>query len=283
MLASITAAIRTEGEQTRKEVGILSERIANMEGMSGRVIAIEEKFEVFSATLESLQRELHEIKLEKSAPRGSGSSNVSTNIGGSASTLQWGNSANSQSVASAWTPSTALIRGFSPYNSGASTRLNKVDTVAAAAKILELLPPQERKLFRPLPPFVSNYQLQFQVAASAESSVVRAALEVWNEAITAKEHLINGHAVKASLEASPRRKLQYRNVNAAMEALIKAGVGKEKFEICHRSLQLVGSISHECVGSTPYASGTWAWRKSGILALGVTAAEASEIMEAPFH
>ena len=106
-------------------------------------------------------------------------------------------------------------------------------------------------------------------------------MELWNGAIESKGFTIRGCSVRASLEASPRRKLQYRNANAAQNALFAVGITTAQIEICHRSLQVVGTQTHVCVGSTPYASGNWAWKKEGLVALGITASSIERLLESP--
>ena len=170
-----------------------------------------------------------------------------------------------------WVPRTVQIRGFAPYGCPVSDKLTKAQFKPEVANIMAALPREVREGVRATPPFVLNYQITLVVEGQGGWQEVRSAKLAIEKALAEGDVRINGRELRVGTQTSPARKLQLSNLFSALDALKAKGVGEEKVEVCHRTLQIYQVPGYGLVGKS--CEGSWRWEASTVGEMGLSQAE----------
>ena len=80
---------------------------------------------------------------------------------------------------------------------------------------------------------------------------------------------VRGHALKVSIELSPRRKTTLTNMFRAETSLKKSGVNPESLLLCRKSCKILSTVTNEDLGETPKGSDAWVWHHGKCSGCGV--------------
>ena len=172
--------------------------------------------------LENLRSEIGEFRrngVEQGRQFGEQSSDTSSTAG----------SANSP-VQGEWCPKTVLVRGWAPFGSPASQKIDRVEYKKVANELLSCLPHclQNNVVVRAL--FAANFQISFGLKDGGSWDSCRAVQEALIAGVESNMISVRGHELKVSIELSPRKKITMTNMFRADTFLKKSGVVSQELQ-----------------------------------------------------
>ena len=173
---------------------------------------VQQCLEAVSDRMDKLQEQLDAVRKEACSDDTSTAASVATVTTGS----------------KPFAPSRIFVRGWAPYGSSTTSRINEAAAIQLQEKVLQLLPQARRHHLEAEKPYFSNYQVAFRIK-DPDLRRDTAMLRDWREALEASPIHIRGNEIKISMEASPLRKKQYQGFVQAKRLLEE----KDKQDITH--------------------------------------------------
>ena len=118
--------------------------------------------------------------------------------------------------------------------------------------------------------FAANYQISFGLKDGGGWDSCRAVQEALIAGVESNMINVRGHALKVSIELSPRRKTTLTNMFRAETFLKKSGVNLESFLLCPKSCKILSTVTNEDLGETPKGSNAWSWHLEKCFGCGVS-------------
>ena len=201
--------------------------------------------------LEDLRSEIGDFRrsgVEQSRQFGEQSSETSSTAGSTNSLVQ-----------GEWCPRTVLVRGWAPYVSPASQKIDRVEYKKVANELLSCLPHSLQNNVVVRAPFAANFQISFGLKDGGGFDSCRAVQDALIAGVESNMITVRGHELKVSIELSPRKKITSTNMHRAAAFLKKSGVSPESYLLCHKSSRILSTMTKEDLGETPKGSNVWVW------------------------
>ena len=201
--------------------------------------------------LEDLRSEIGQFRrsgVEQSRQFGDQSSDTSSTVG----------SANSP-VQGEWCPRTVLVRGWAPFGSPASQKIDRIEYKKVANELLSCLPHCLQNNVMVRAPFAANCQISFGLKDGGGWDSCRAVQEALIAGVESNMISVRGHELQVSIELSPRRRTTLTNMFRADTFLKKNGVNPESYLLCPKSCRILSTVTNEDLGETPKGSDVWVW------------------------
>ena len=174
------------------------------------------------------------------------------------------------SVQGEWCRKTVLVRGWAPFGSPASQKIDPIEYKKVANEFLSCLPHCLQNNVMVRAPFAANFQISFGLKDGGGWDSCRAV----QEALIAVWRLTWLMCVvipsRSRLELSPHRKTTLTNMFRAETFLKKSGVNPEFFLLCPKSCKVLARWSNEDLGETPKGSNAWVWHLEKCSGCGVS-------------
>ena len=153
-----------------------------------------------------------------------------------------------------------LVRGWATFGSPASQKIDRIEykkVANEANELLSCLPHCLQNNVVVRAPFAANYQISFGLQDGGGWDSCRAVQEALIAGVESNMINVRGHALKVSIELSPRRKTTLTNMFRAETFLKKSGVNLESFLLCPKSCKILSTVTNEDLGETPKGSNAW--------------------------
>ena len=131
-----------------------------------------------------------------------------------------------------WCPRTVLVRGWAPFGSPASQKIDRVEYKKVANELLSCLPHSLQNSVMVRAPFAANFQISFGLKDGGGFDLCRAVQEALIAGVESNMITVRGHELKVSIEQSPRKKITSSNMHRAAAFLKKSGVSPESYLLC---------------------------------------------------
>ena len=170
----------------------------------------------------------------------------------SSDTTSTAGSSNSFSLAE-WCSRTVLVRGWAPFGSPASQKIDPIEYKKVANELLSCLPHCLQNNVVVRAPSAANSQISFGMKDGGGWDSCRAVREPLIAGVESNMINVRGHSLKVSIELPPRRKITLSNMFRAESFLKKSGVNSESLDL----------------GETPKGSNVWVWHREKCSGCGV--------------
>ena len=161
-----------------------------------------------------------------------------------------------------WCPRTVLVRGWAPFGSPASQKIDRIEYKKVANELLSCLPHCLQNNVVVRAPFAANYQISFGLKDGGGWDSCRAVQEALIAGVESNMISVRGHELKVSIELSPRRRTTLTNMFRADTFLKKNGVNPESYLLCPKSCRILSTVTNEDLGETPKGSNDWVWHSA---------------------
>ena len=161
--------------------------------------------------------------------------------------------------AAEWCPRTVLVRGWAPFGSPASQKIDRVEYKKVANELLSCLPHTLQNNVTVRAPFAANFQISFGRKNGGGFSACRAVQEALSAGVESNMITVRGHDLKVSIEKSQRQRTTLSNMHRAAAFLRKSGVSLESYLLCHKSSKILSATTKEDLGETPKGTNVWMW------------------------
>ena len=158
-----------------------------------------------------------------------------------------------------WCPRTVLVRGWAPFGSPASQKIDRVEYKKVANELLSCLPHSLQNNVTVRAPFAANFQISFGLKNGGGFNSCRAVQEALSAGVESNMITVRGHGLKVSIEKSQRQRTTLSNMHRAAAFLRKSGVSSESYILCHKSSRILSTMTKEDLGETPKGSNFWVW------------------------
>ena len=169
-----------------------------------------------------------------------------------------------------WCPRMVLVRGWAPFGSPASQKIDRIEYKKVANELLSCLPHCLQNNVMVRAPFAANYQISFGLKDGGGWDSCRAVQEALIAGVESNMINVRGHSLKVSIELSPRRKTILTNMFRADTFLKKSGVDPESYLLCPKSCRILSTVTNEDLGETPKGSNVWVWHPEKCSGCGVS-------------
>ena len=169
-----------------------------------------------------------------------------------------------------WCPRMVLVRGWAPFGSPASQKIDRIEYKKVANELLSCLPHCLQNNVMVRAPFAANYQISFGLKDGGGWDSCRAVQEALIVGVESNMINVRGHSLKVSIELSPRRKTVLTNMFRADTFLKKSGVDPESNLLCPKSCRILSTVTNEDLGETPKGSNVRAWHPEKCSGCGVS-------------
>ena len=176
----------------------------------------------------------------------------------SSDTSSTAGSANS-SIQGEWCPRAVLVRGWAPFGSPASQKIDRIEYKKVANELLSCLPHCLQNNVMVRAPFAANYQISFGLKDGRGWDSCRAVQKALIAGVGSNMISVRGHVFKVSIELSPRRRTTLTNMFRADTFLKKTGVNPESYLLCPKSCRILSTVTNKDLGETPKGSNVWVW------------------------
>ena len=197
-------------------------------------------------------------------PSSGGGGGGGPSLGGAA---QSKGSANSGGGAGAFEPRHVYVRGWAPFGARADAKLDRTGYGIKAGELQRMLPEDMRVACQTLPGYALNHQITFKVVGGAR--MCYAIVDMLRLKVEEHQFLVNGKAVKVSVELSPERRQSVAAFFHSLERVEREITDKERYETCPRGLKFYEKPCWEIIGELD-AKGQWRWGLSGLALVGAT-------------
>ena len=168
-----------------------------------------------------------------------------------------------------WCPRTVLVRGWAPFGSPASQKIDRIEYKKVLNELLSSLPHCLQNNVVVRAPFAANYQISFGMKDGGGRDSCRAVREPLIAGVESNMINVRGHSLKVSIELSPRRKITLSNMFRAESFLKKSGVNSESLLLCPKSCKILSTVTNEDLGETLNGSNVWVWHREKCSGCGV--------------
>ena len=158
-----------------------------------------------------------------------------------------------------WCPRTVLVRGWAPFGSPASQKIDRVEYKKVANELLSCLPHSLQNNVTVRAPFAANFQISFGLKNGGGFNSCRAVQEALSAGVESNMITVRGNGLKVSIEKSQRQRTTLSNMHRAAAFLRKSGVSSESYILCHKSSRILSTVTKEDLGETPKGSNFWVW------------------------
>ena len=158
-----------------------------------------------------------------------------------------------------WCPRNVLVRGWAPFGSPASQKIDRVEYKKVANELLSCLPHALQNNVTVRAPFAANFQISFGMKNGGGFSACRAVQEALSAGVESNMITVRGHDLKVSIEKSQRQRTTLSNMHRAAAFLRKSGVSPESYLLCHKSSKILSATTKEDLGETPKGTNVWMW------------------------
>ena len=169
-----------------------------------------------------------------------------------------------------WCPRTVLVRGWAPFGSPASQKIDRVEYKKVANELLFCLPHSLQNNVMVRAPFAANFQINFGLKNGGGFDSCRAVQEALIAGAESNMITVRGHELKVSIEQSPRKKITSSNMHRAAAFLKKSVVSPESYLLCHKSSWILSTMTKEDLGETLNGSNVWVWHSQKCLECGLS-------------
>ena len=161
-----------------------------------------------------------------------------------------------------------LVRGWAPFGSAASSKIDRIEYKKVANELLSCLPLELQNNVMVRAPFAANHQISIGIKDGGGWDSCRAVQLALCAGIETNAIEARGHQLKVSNELSPHKRSTLRNMFRAESSLKKIGANSESYILCHKSSKIL-SYTDEELGGTPKGSNAWVWNRENCATCGV--------------
>ena len=155
-----------------------------------------------------------------------------------------------------WQPQHVLVRGWAPFGSCPSAKIDRVECKKLLEDLLQLLPDCFRNQDVVRASFAANYHLVLGVKGGGWNHC-KEIRDVLGLIVQQNGMRIRGHDLRVSVELSPRKKVMLSNMFRAESFLKQRGVSAEIYSLYPKSCKILNKVTNEDLGETPSGSHVW--------------------------
>ena len=169
-----------------------------------------------------------------------------------------------------WCPRAVLVRGWAPFGSPASQKIDRVEYKKVANELLSCLPQSLQNNVVVRAPFAANFQISFGLKNGGGFNSCRAVQEALTAGVESNMITVRGENLKVSIEKSQRQKTTLSNMHRAAAFLKKSGVCSESYLLWHKIAKILSTMTKEDLGETPKGSNIWVWHAQKCVECGLS-------------